>query len=66
MKMYTLGEIWRRGLLKSKTGKPYTHKATVRNMVLQHMKYNRVTSKWGKSFAVSDAEIKKFNRRHGK
>ncbi len=64
MKLYTIGEIWRLGLLKNKDGKPYHHKSTVHSMVLKHMKYKRVNSKWGKSFAVSDAEIKEFNRHH--
>lgn len=31
MKYYTLGEIFRLGLIKDKKGKPYKHKASVTN-----------------------------------
>lgn len=60
-KYYTLGEIFRLGLLRTRKGKAYKHKATVRDLVLAHLKYKRVKSKWGDAFSVSESEIKRYN-----
>lgn len=62
MKFYTIGEIYRKGLLKNHAGEPYKHKATI-SKIVNGMKYKMVKSPWGPGKAVSEEEIAKFNGR---
>ena len=62
MKYFTIGEIYRLGLLKSFDGKPYRHKATISRYVNQ-MKFSLRMTRWGLAKEVSATEIKRFNAR---
>ena len=62
MKHYTIGEIFRLGLLKNFDGEPYKHKATISRYV-NGMKYRIRKTRWGDAKEVSEKEIKKFNDR---
>ncbi len=66
MKTYTVGQIFRLGLLKNRYGKPYGHKGTVRNTIVKHLKYKVGKSKWGDTILVSEAEIKRYNAKYEK
>jgi len=61
MKHYTIGEIFRLGLLKGWDGKPYKHKATVSKYVNQ-MKWRIRKTRWGEAKEVSGKEIEDFNK----
>ena len=62
MKKFTIGEVFRLGLLKDHTGKPYKHKSTVSNVIAK-MEYQEVKSPWGPSKLISEEQIKKHNQR---
>jgi len=62
MKYYTIGEIYRLGLLKNFDGKPYKHKATISRYVNQ-MNFRIKKTRWGEAKEVSEKEIRKFNKR---
>lgn len=61
MKTYTIGEIFRLGLLKGADGKPYLHKASVTN-ALARSGAQKVMTKWGMGYAVTMKEINAWNR----
>lgn len=60
MKYYTIGEIFRLGLLKNHEGSPYKDKATV-GRVVGKLKYVEKKTPWGMSKQISDEEIEKHN-----
>ena len=59
-KTFTTGEIFRLGLLKNHTGKPYQHKATVARIV-QRLAPAKVQTPWGMGYAITQKEIDRFN-----
>lgn len=61
-KLYTVGEIFRLGLLKNHHGEPYKHKATILQIV-RRLPHARTETPWGTAYAISAAEIEKFNAR---
>lgn len=63
MKTFTIGEIVRQGLLKNHKGEPYKSKITVSRLV---KKAKRVSTPFGKGYAVSEEEIARLNRRFTK
>ncbi len=65
MKTYTIGEIFRLGLLKNHEGEPYRQKATV-SRVVSRMKYKIVETPWGPAKAVSLSEIERQNSGQGR
>lgn len=64
MKTYTLGEIFRLGLMKDKNGYAYKTRGGISRMLRKHMKFKRIKTKYGKGLCVTEAEIKKFNKRN--
>lgn len=62
-KRYTVGEVFRGGLLLTKNGKPYTDKATVLRVcrMLPSAKY--VQTPWGRALTVTQGDITKHNAR---
>lgn len=65
MKHYTIGEIFRLGLLKNHKGEAYKHKSTVRNM-LGKAKKKKVQGQYGPTYQVSEQEIDRLNHTHTK
>lgn len=61
MKIYTIGEIYRLGLLKNFDGEPYKHKATV-SKIVKSLPYREVKTRWGISKMLSEKYIKEYNR----
>lgn len=61
MKYYTIGEIFRLGLLKNHKGEPYKHKATI-SKIVNNMDYKEKKSPFGPSKVVSEIQIKKYNQ----
>ena len=61
MKYYTIGEIFRLGLLKNHKGEPYKHKATV-STVVRGMKVVRKKTAFGLGKFVPESEIKRHNK----
>lgn len=59
---YTIGQIFRLGLLKNHKGEPYKDKATV-SRIVSHMKYVILMTVWGKAKTVSMSEIRKHNKK---
>lgn len=62
MKLYTLGEILRLGLLKNHRGEAYKHKGTI-SRIIAGMKGKRVRTPWGMGYAVSARDIEKHNKK---
>jgi len=60
MKYYTIGEVFRLGLLKNYKGEPYKDKATV-SRVVNKMKYITKKTPWGIAKVVSEKEISKHS-----
>lgn len=61
MRYYTIGEIYRLGLMKSSTGEAYKHKATISKYV-SNMKWRKRKTIWGDAKEVAKSEITIFNR----
>lgn len=61
MKEYTIGEIYREGLLKNHDGAPYKHKATI-SRIVNGMVYKEIDTPWGKAKVVSEKEIDQHNQ----
>ena len=59
---YTVGQIFRLGLLKNHAGQPYKDKATVLRIV-RSLYYTKVKTPWGPSYAVHQSEIDRHNKR---
>lgn len=64
MKYYTIGQIFRLGLLKNHKGDAYTAKGTI-SKIVSRMKFKEVKTAFGPSKMVSDKEIKRHNLRWG-
>lgn len=62
MKYYTIGEIFRLGLLKNFDGEPYKHKASISRYV-SRMNWRTRKTRWGDAKEVSEKEIGRFNAR---
>lgn len=62
MKYYTIGEVYRLGLLKNHKGQPYTAKATI-SRVFSKLKAKEKKTPWGMSKIVSELEIEQWNNR---
>lgn len=60
IKYYTIGEIFRLGLLRSYDGTPYKHKASVSNIV-NKMKTKTMDTKWGPAKVISEEQIEEYN-----
>ena len=60
MKHYTIGEIFRLGLLLTHEGEPYKDKATVSRLV-NTMNFMEMNTAWGTAKTLSAAQIKKHN-----
>lgn len=58
--LYTVGQIFRGGLLKNHLGKPYAHKSTVAGLVQKLSPTEKLTP-WGKSFCLTEKQIEKYN-----
>ena len=62
-KLYSIGEIFRGGMLLSYRGKAYTQKSVVAKVV-RALKFKVIQTKWGPSKALPLSEIKKHNARY--
>jgi len=62
MKHYSIGEIFRLGLLKNFDGVPYKHKATVSKIVAR-LPYKEEKTRWGVSKTLSEKHIEEYNNR---
>jgi len=62
-KYFTIGEIFRLGLLKNADGKPYAHKATVSTVIAKSGLAFEMKTRWGMAKALSMKEIKRINKR---
>lgn len=60
-KYYSIGEVFRLGLLKNHEGQPYKHKATI-SKVVSSLKFRQRKTAWGPSKEVSMAEIERYNQ----
>jgi hypothetical protein len=60
MKTYTLGEIFRLGLLKNHKGEPYRQKATL-SRIVDRMGLEKVQTPFGLGYSVPESRIKEHN-----
>lgn len=63
MKYYTLGEIFRKGLLKNWKGEPYKDKASL-SKVVNKLRYTTKRTPWGIAKCLSEKQIKEYNESH--
>lgn len=63
MKLYTIGEIFRQGLLKNFSGKPYADKASVSKIVHRLSPETKETP-WGTAKCLTLKQINFFNKTH--
>jgi hypothetical protein len=61
--MYTIGQIYRKGLLLNHKGKPYKDKASVSNR-LKHQPYTNKKTPFGTAKMFSVEVIRKLNDLH--
>jgi len=61
MKHFTIGEVFRLGLLKDFSGKPYKHKATISNIV-KRLKWKERKTPWGVAKTISEKQIEEWNK----
>ena len=61
IKYYTIGEIYRLGLLKNNKGEAYKHKATI-SRIVSKMDYKEVKSPFGMSKMISSKDIEAHNQ----
>ena len=61
-KYFTIGEIYRLGLLKTAEGEPYRTKTSVLKLV-NKQKYHDKLTKYGMGKALTDKQIKELNNR---
>ena len=62
MKLYTIGEIFKLGLLKTAEGEPYKTKTSVLKLVNKQKYHNKLT-KYGMGKALTQKQINKLNNR---
>lgn len=60
---YTVGEVFRLGLLKNAFGLPYKHKATVSRVIALHGKSLLKKTQFGMGRVVTKEQIEIINRR---
>ena len=58
---YSIGEVFRLGLLKNHEGQPYKHKATISKLI-GGLKFREKQTAWGLSKEISLAEIERYNK----
>lgn len=61
MKYYTIGEIFRQGLLKNSFGEPYKHKGAV-SKALSGVEFKAVRTAWGVGKTYSEKQIEGLNK----
>lgn len=59
---FTIGEIFRLGLLKTFDGQPYKHKASISNIVAK-LSTKSLQTKWGLAKTLSEEQIEEFNNK---
>jgi len=59
---FTVGEIFRFGLLKTHTGEPYKDKATISRIVKNLLSAKRKLTPWGMGWSVPGSEIIRWNK----
>jgi len=62
MKHYTIGQIYRLGLLKNFEGRPYKHKATV-SQVVNKLKFKIIKTQWGLAKVITEKQIREYNKK---
>ena len=62
-KNYSLGQIYRLGLLKNHEGKPYRHKATISRIVRYLPGVTKRDGPFGQEYAIPKAEIARYNQK---
>jgi len=62
MKLYTIGEIFRQGLLKNHKGEPYAHKASV-SKALSKCEYEISHTPFGESKCFTEEKINELNKK---
>ena len=60
-KEYSIGLIFRLGLLKNHKGKPYSSKTAV-SAVVSRLKHKEIKSPYGMAKVVSEKEIERWNK----
>jgi hypothetical protein len=61
--MHTVGDIARKGLLLNHKGEPYRDKSTIARIIRTEMKAKKIKTPWGVGYAVTDAQIERYNAR---
>ncbi len=63
MEYFSIGEIFRLGLLKNFDGEPYKHKSTV-SKIVNKMTTKTVKTRWGIAKTLSEKQIQEYNDRN--
>lgn len=63
MKLFTMGEIFRLGLLKNYKGEPYASKASLVRIIAKLNPIKKQTP-WGVANCLTQEQIDSFNRSH--
>ncbi len=58
---FTIGQIFRGGLLKNHKGKPYSHKSTV-GRIVSKLEPKILKTPWGTSACLTQQQIKDYNK----
>lgn len=61
MRHYTIGEIYRQGLLLNHKGEPYKHKSTI-SKIVRGMKIEKRMTPFGPAKTISESEIARHNK----
>ena len=61
-KYFTIGELFRLGLLKNHKGEPYKDKATV-SRIVGRLKFKLRNTPWGQAKTISEKDINTWNNR---
>jgi len=62
-KFYTVGDIFRNGLLKDFKGEPYKNKVSIARIV-NTQTYKTIRTPWGLAKCLTKKQIDKINREH--
>ena len=65
MKTYTIGEIYKQGLLKNWKGESYKDKASV-SKVVNRMKFKIKKTPFGEAKTITEKQIEDYNRQNYK
>jgi hypothetical protein len=60
MKYYTIGEVFRQGLLKNHKGESYKHKASI-SKIFGKLSTKTKKTPWGEAKLIDDKTIQKLN-----